>query len=369
MTRRTTLVGLGGLVGASALGTAGAQRSEPEATDSRSDSSFDDIGGQPFEPIDRDLFIEEIYSRTPEREPEGRRFWPEYRVETFLAALFADRFESRERVEEAVQQLHDPALVETVPGLHLRAAIVAMQGTAAEPALEAYRDGTISHVDVSLLPTSSPTKPVAHVGFPSGAPEVYVSDAYRFEDMRLLLPVLALAALYQDRPVSDRERLIAHALVSLVYGELLVESPQLAWSGTELARRWNTELLARLNTRDERGRLRLLEAGETVYPHSEVPVDNFAAPFDWRDARSTGGNDVLRGMLREVVGWSFPGLAFDTRAVRLLDYRQRLLDSWEVRFLMHVLGLTPLENPIDGPEGETPAVPALGWPWITVGTY
>jgi hypothetical protein len=57
--------------------------------------------------------------------------------------------------------------------------------------------------------------------------------------------------------------LIANSMDILVYAQILLKDPELATSGTELARNNNTKFMARLNTRDQKGNS-LLKNGFSV---------------------------------------------------------------------------------------------------------
>ncbi|WP_405922358.1 hypothetical protein [Streptomyces sp. NBC_00122] len=111
---------------------------------------------------------------------------------------------------------------------------------------------------------------------------------------------------------------------------MLLQQPQLATSRTELSRRLSTGLMALLNTRDDRGRQRLIHSTGNVLPGAATPLPSFAAAFlgltpdggTGTDPTSVPGNANLDFYLSAITRARRTGIAFDTATVRLLDRRQ-----------------------------------------------
>lgn len=128
-----------------------------------------------------------------------------------------------------------------------------------------------------------------------------VFDArYWYENLRLLAPAMPHEPLHRDTNQSTNEELVADAIESLVYGQVLPDTPSVATSGTALARFPNTKLTARLNTRDANGKPRLFTSQGNILPGRNF-VPRFAAPYKPL-GDSTPGNAVLKAMVRKVVG-------------------------------------------------------------------
>jgi hypothetical protein len=96
------------------------------------------------------------------------------------------------------------------------------------------------------------------------------------------------------------EYLAANSMEVLVCGQFLLESPTLATSGTELSRINDTDVMARINTRDANGNLRLFTSMGTIFPGG-LFEPYYAAPFEPL-GNDTPGNTVLEGELKKVVG-------------------------------------------------------------------
>lgn len=143
------------------------------------------------------------------------------------------------------------------------------------------------------------------------------NERYQYEGPRLLAAVWAHEALHQDVPDSPKEEMISNALNTLVSAQFILKNPSLATAGTELTRRINTKLMARINSRDAQGNLRLLFAQGNVYPGG-TPLENFAAAFGGTLGENTPGNAHLRTFLRKVTGQRVSNANFDDATVNLL---------------------------------------------------
>jgi hypothetical protein len=129
-----------------------------------------------------------------------------------------------------------------------------------------------------------------------------------------------------------------------VYGQLLLENPGLATSATELTESVNTQLLARLNTCDANGNLRLLvstgAALDGIFPGGNYLL-SFGAAYEPLGDDSPG-NKVLKGELTKVVGKGVkvpkkPN--FDDNTVNLLDQHEGALSPEQILQLAGILKL------------------------------
>jgi hypothetical protein len=127
---------------------------------------------------------------------------------------------------------------------------------------------------------------------------------------------------------------------TLIYGQFMLERPTLAASGTELTRIANTRLMARLNTRDANGNLRLFTSQGNVFPGGTFE-SYFAAPLEPL-GNDTPGNKVLKGELTKIVGKGVkvpkkPN--FDDKTLLLLDGHEGFLSPEQVVQLAQILKL------------------------------
>jgi len=175
---------------------------------------------------------------------------------------------------------------------------------------------------------------------PDGTYQIVVNDKFQYEDFRLLADILAHEALHRDELVSEKEELVNNSIDVLVCGQFLLETPSLATSGTELARECNTGLMARLNTRDANGKLRLFTSQGNIFPDGNF-VPYFARPFEPL-GDSLPGSAILKQMVRNVVGSGVTlprAVNFDDSTVLLLDSRQKVFTNAELVQLAKILKL------------------------------
>ncbi|MEM4782632.1 MAG: hypothetical protein QXG03_13865 [Halalkalicoccus sp.] len=329
---------VGGVAGCSATSTrwspAGGDRGD-ERVESRATEAV--LRKPPFPPADADLFAREIYERSGPMRPAAWRPTVEPQIRGRLRALLDRRFrEDPDRVRSAMAVYDDADLVETIPDPRLRAGAVAMAGTVAQPAFEAVRDGALERVRFEAFEPGDDAIAVAR--HPHGRDHVGINDRYRFEDFRLFTPTVFHEVLHEDGENSPTEELIIHSLDSLLRGQLFLETPDLAIVGTELARWANTVVMARINSRDERGDLRLFESQDEIFPGG-APFENYADVTVGHPGHDTPGNEVLRRVVETVTGRSAPDARYDDDTLALLDAHQELFDPGDIVRIAAALAL------------------------------
>jgi len=259
-----------------------------------------------------------------------------------LKALLVKRFGSGStQVSQGLAKFDAASTKQIVPAPRLRAALVSLKGTVGEPGINGVLSGTYGRVYFGTPPCGC--DPVAQVIPPppgSDKPEIVFNEKFRYEDFRLLASTMAHEPLHRDPTVSNKEELIANSIDALIYGQFILETPSLATSGTALARSNNTEFMARLNTRDTNGKLRLFTSQGGIFPGGNF-VPYFAAPFEPL-GDSTPGNSVLKAEVRKVVGPSvaLPATVnFNDATVLLLDKKQVVFTPTQLVRLATILKL------------------------------
>jgi hypothetical protein len=161
----------------------------------------------------------------------------------------------------------DPKMKRIVADPRLRAALAMLKGTVGEGAIDGIKSGVYSQVLFGTPPAngpnSSPQDTAAQVVPDPDRPgklQIIFDTRYQYEDTKLLAEVLAHETLHEDLPDSNKEELTNTAIETAVYGQFVNEDPGLARSGTELTRRFNTRLMALINSRDAQGHIRLLSS-------------------------------------------------------------------------------------------------------------
>jgi hypothetical protein len=302
-------------------------------------SAEDILKQPPFEPTDTSLLLPEAYSDAPPTAPDSSGPTDEATLRGLLSDLLEQRFSnSPKKVNKALAIFDSEETKAIVPDPRLRAALVSLKGTAGEAAIAGTLDGTYSSLQFGTPCCDA----IAQVPPGEDPLRIVFNEKYQFEDFRLLASTLAHEPLHRDSINSEKEELINHAMHILVHGQFLLENPDLATSGTELARNNNTFLMARINTRDAEGKLRLFTSQGNIFPGntSKVFVPYFAAFFEPL-GDDTPGNRVLKGELKKVVlGKKVPKRPqFNDKTVLLLDKYQRVFTDTEVVQLAQILKL------------------------------
>jgi hypothetical protein len=216
----------------------------------------DEIGGEelrarlaapPRPPDDPDLFSSNTLFGEPGIYPQGSPMVPaaggpptEAEAVDTLAEL---------GIADAALRLRDAQLSERVPDVGVRAGLLSLTGTVAEPLLVAFAAG---ETPVTSIRYGEPSSPGRIVGPPSGAaaPERRVVNVrYRGEYPALLAGSLAHDLLWDPEHAGQYEEATLHALCAMVHVQLLARAPRLARTGTELARRQNSLAITLLNSR------------------------------------------------------------------------------------------------------------------------
>jgi hypothetical protein len=134
-----------------------------------------------------------------------------------------------------------------VPFLAVRAALLCLSGTIAEPLLTGFP----AAATVRAFAWGSPTSPGRVVGPGAGASDDVrvVNDRYRSEHPALIAPSLAHDLLWSPATAVDSCDTILHAILAMVHIQLLARRPALADLGTELARRQSSLAITLMNSR------------------------------------------------------------------------------------------------------------------------
>ena len=301
------------------------------------------LGAAPFSPRNIELYVPPVYRDV--RDTDGpappRTVTDDERraaLETAMRGRYLFHPDREQLVPAAVERFESQALKATIPESPLRAAAVTLTGTVGEPALDALLSDTFRRVEFALM---ADPDTLARVRGTEGDRVVTVNRKFQYEDFRLLAATVAHEALHRDEQVNEKEEVIVDSIDVLVYAQQLLQTPALALQNTELARRYNTRLLGRLNSRDADGRMTVRGGAGTVFPDSQafdaVDPTGFGAyrdlvrgddddRSDWETQPAMPGNATLERMVSAIVGREVSGLDFDTATVDLLD-EQTLLSA------------------------------------------
>jgi hypothetical protein len=308
----------------------------------------------PFVPRNLALFARAVFPAAPAPIEAPAPGVDEAASRALLAATLRERPGLTPETASATAALFDdPTLQRLVPPPPLRAALLLLRGTAGEAAIAAVTSGAFASVGFAAPPPFVGDS-AAWVDGAAGKGSIFVADWARFEDPRALASVLAHETLHSDADVQSKEEAIAAALESIIYGQLLLETPALAHAGTRLAAYDNTRLLERLDSRDESGQLRLTYSSGPTLPGSQTGYGFFMEYYEPFFGRSTAGNPTLQAIARAVTGTT-PSGGFDNALVELLDRNQVALAPED---LVRLAGTLELDTAPAAPLPLAPRPPA-----------
>ncbi len=314
-------------------------------------TALDTLKQPPFPPTDVGLFDPGIYSEASPLVPATQNPSGETAMRNKLKSLLEKRFGvGSTQVSEGLATYDAASTKSIVPSARLRAALVSLKGTVGEPAITGALDGTYGKVYFGTPRPCGGCDPVAQVFLPSGSTklEIVFNEKYRYEDFRLLAPVMAHEILHRDLLGGKKEGAVIASIQSLVYAQFVLATPSLATSGTALARDNNTELMARINSRDATGKLRLFTSTSGSCPDASgifpggTCVPNFAALFEPLGDSANPGSSVLKQMVRNVVGSGVTlpqTVNFDDNTLLLLDNNQKVFTNAQLVRLATILKL------------------------------
>lgn len=309
-------------------------------------TAIDTLKKPPFAPSDVNLFTPQTYPSATTPKPAAARTISETQIKSQLTKTFSTRFNGNSsQISSGMAVYNDATLKKMVPDPQLRAAVAVLKGTPGEAAIDTIKGGAYSKVSFATLP-SGIIAAVQPDSTGKTKPQLLINNRYQYEDFRQLAPSMAHESLHQDTTDSGREERISHSIETMIYGKLLLEDPTLATSGTELARRQNTKFMARLNSRDANGNLRLFTSQGNVYPGG-TPLANFGAAFTSKGGDTPGGtvsdsspgNQTLQKMLKAMTGVNVLNPKFDANTESVVDKNQIMFTPVQLVQLAKILKL------------------------------
>ena len=255
-----------------------------------------------------------------------------------------------------VLDLYDAIPPDIVPHPKLRAALAALYGTFAQPAIGSLlTEQNCTGAPVALIdfqePPSSPTLLAEVTHDDEGRRVVSINPITEGDRFEHLMPLLAHEAIHCDMANALEEEIAATAFDTYLYTVLLALDPTLADQNTPLARNLNVDATAMANS----GRLVPESVGilqsfavDRVLPEDTSPAQSFAEHVALAYSGLPAGADVPEPLAAEYVAQLVsltdmaPGSAFD------LEYLDTLMGTALPRLIFFeaviALQLVPLEQ-------------------------
>jgi len=230
----------------------------------------------------------------------------------------------RSGLTQALRFYRDPRVVQKIPEANLRGAFAMLTGTVGEAAQAHVRSSAVA--GVRFAPPSA-VEPFAEVFLngPGGTIVIEFNEEFRNERPSVLASVAAHEALHQDTNVVDEEEVVAHALDTIVFAQIVEawgatpSSP--ARVGTTLAQTLSTRQMGRLNSRRS-GRLVVTTPSfAPLFPGATRVAPNFADIKPPLQGLDSPGNRTLTAMLKAYLENDrlVRGTPTFAQALRLLD--------------------------------------------------
>lgn len=173
-------------------------------------------------------------------------------VRSALGALL-DRRGASSANRQAVLARYDSIPPSAVPSPKLRAALAALTGTFAEPALDSLFTGNnCTGQPVALIAFQTPPGDPSLLGRSTrqtdGRRIISINPSLEGERIEDLMPMVAHEAIHCDNSDGRYEEIAATAFDTFLYLGILVTDPTMATSGTLLAREFNIDAIALINS-------------------------------------------------------------------------------------------------------------------------
>ena len=249
--------------------------------------------------------------------------------DNFLKAKVSAGAITQEKADATLARYDDARVNEIIPSPNLRAALLSLVGTFAEPAIATMLDGqNVSGRAFTVIDFTDETAPQAEVAETKangvGRLRTILKPQFAGEPFQVLSAYLAHEALHQDADDGQQEEIIANSVENLVYAQQALVDGRFVSANTPLVKRENDKLLAMLNSGHAKAGLVGLSAG-AVMPSVGVFAGGVA---------QTGGplqsfEDLVR---REYVARNFGSYSTPTNDTLLAYYKNMTGTTKSVKF-------------------------------------
>lgn len=217
-------------------------------------------------PTDLSYFTKDTYTAAPNptvasTEPSASTV--RTNLDAFLSAKVSQGIITAAQKNNAMALFDDSTNATYVPSANLRAAIVSLIGTAAEPAIGSYlgKNNTTNnrYTSIAFDNTISSSAPISETKLSAGGRLLLkIRPTFAGEDFRALSAVLAHEAIHQDLPGSQSgdgtppnsqdEEIIANTVQVTVYIQQAMVNGSFVANGTSLVNKLNEQAMAILNS-------------------------------------------------------------------------------------------------------------------------
>jgi hypothetical protein len=234
------------------------------------------------------------------------------------------------RTSKALAVFDDPKVVAKIPSPTLRAAFAGMVGTILEPTINDFlKRGIFTGVGYGItFPTTliAQSQPDSSAG--AGKRKIAISSRYERESFEPLIAILGHEVQHSDQAASNAEEAVMSEETAMVRAQVLSGHPELAYKGTELARRLNDFALAVQNSRHPRSPNPVIFAPDGL---GTIPGSPNSESDMWSLLDGSGSSPapaVSRTIFKNILrsGTKIPNpLTFNLTSAKLFE---KLNDNW-----------------------------------------
>jgi hypothetical protein len=295
------------------------------------------LGLRPFSPTNTDLFTPGVYSLASPMVPSTGDTLTETTARTGLETFLAKRIRNSDTLQQALARFDDPVLLAKMPNPTLRAGLISLKGTLGESGIDAILRGPFGPVTFGSVTTGD----YAEI---NNNRSVTVDQRYASEAFALFGSVFTRMALQLDLQTGRAEELTGSAFLALVTMQQALTDSTLTQSGSELSRRLNAQMLARLNS----GQTNFPNIGIYQTPGGEAypkgrDFPSYAAVFEPLEDITTLAGNLLATYLKTLSPpeTELPtATSFNTDILTFIDRHQNVLSPEELIRIAHILKLT-----------------------------
>jgi hypothetical protein len=319
-----------------------------------------------FKPTDYSKFTPDLYAQSATPTDAGNAV-DEATVQTALGAFLQKKVDKKfitaTQRTAALARFTNATVKSIVPDANMRAAILSLTGTLAEPAVASYLDGkNVSGKPYTIIDFQDPPDPSAVVAqsivSSTGRIRTLVKPAFRGEAFQVISAFLAHEALHQDGTISLQEETIATTMETMVYAQQALADSTFLSNKTTLVNTENDRLYA------------FIESGKAIFPYvglQNAPIKNPAGgiflgakaqtggvytsyinyvnrQYQARGSQSkpsTPGNQLLKDYYTAIKGTAAPAtLSFNDSLITDIDQFQQIVGTKQAIALAGALKLT-----------------------------
>jgi len=291
---------------------------------------------RPFAPTDINFFTPGVYTESNAMAPATGDTLTETTARIALETFLAKRITNTDTLQQTLSTFDNATLIAKMPSPTLRAGLLSLKGTLAQNAIDAILRGPFGPLTFGTV-TSGDYADV------KSDRSVIVDQRYQSEALPLFGAVFTRMALQLDQQTGRNEEITTASFLALVAMQQTLTDSTVAQSESELSRRINTQMLARLNS----GQANFPNIGIYQTPNGQAfpngsTFTSYAAVFAPLEDITTPASTLLTTYLKNLSseGTALPiTTTFSTEVLTFIDQHQNVISSEDLIRIARILKL------------------------------